>query len=341
MTNREFTLRAPIRTFFFTCLMLVGGLITRAACAADIVDSAGRHVQPPASIRKILPAGPPADALLFALSPDLLAGLVEPFAGLKASAAPAAYRGLPKTPRITGKPDETAIEALKALHPDLIVDYGDVNADFAALADKMSETLRAPYLLLDGRIEQTPRIARMLGAAMGRETRGEEIASAIEDALAILAPLSSLAETDRISAYYARGADGLQAIRAKSSLSEALTFAGARNVTPAGRGAFVTRTLAEIAEAKPDIVIVADGAAAAPDSALRRALPASTRFFVDQGAPFSWIENPPSINRVIGALALAGVLYQTRAPDARARARKLAETLYHGETSSAGLVEIR
>ena len=341
MTNREQPLRAPIRIFIAICLMATSTLVGSGALAAEVVDSAGRHVQINTPIQRILPAGPPADALLVALAPDLMAGIVEPFTGQKATVAPPTYRTLPKAPRITGKPDGTAIAALQALHPDLIVDYGDVNGDFAALADRMSETLQAPYLLLDGKMANAPRMARMLGAAIGREARGEEIATAIEGALAELAALAELPEADRVPVYYARGADGLQAIRAHSSLSEALAFAGGRNVTPAGRGAFFTRTIAEIAESKPAFVIVADASAIAPDSALRGALPASTRFFVDQGAPFSWIENPPSINRLIGALALAGALYPARAPDAMNQARKLAATLYHGENPPDGLVERR
>jgi iron complex transport system substrate-binding protein len=327
--------------FIAAILMAVNASFAASAFAAEFVDSAGRRVQIAAPVRRVLPAGPPADALLLALAPDLITGLVEPFVGPKAAFAPPAYRALPKAPRITGRPDEAAIAALKALRSDLVVDYGDVNADFAALADRMSETLQTPYLLLDGKITNASAMARLLGAAVGREKRGEEIAAAIEAALATLAPLAALPETDRIAVYYARGADGLQAIRANSSLSEALAYAGARNVTPAGRGAFVARTTAEIAEAKPDIVIVADDSALAPDSVLRRALPASTRFFVDRGAPFSWIENPPSINRVIGALALASILHPMRAPNAMERARELATTLFSGVTTPDGLVERR
>lgn len=311
------------------------------AFAGEIIDSAGRRVQLPESIGKILPAGPPADALLYALAPDMLAGLVEPFASWKAEFAPANFRMTPKAPRITGVLDDAAIVALKALRPDLIVDYGDVNADFAALADRMSDTLKAPYLLLDGKITRAPEIARMLGAGIGRAGRGEAIAAAIERALARLARVSALGDADRIPVYYARGADGLQAIRANSSLSEALALSGARNVTPAGRGAFVARTIPEVTHSKPEIVIVADPAAAATDGALRRALPLSTRFFIDRGAPFSWIENPPSLNRIIGAMALAGILHPKVAPDAMEQSRRLAETLYPGAEKSDGLLEAR
>lgn len=54
-------------------------LAASAAPAADFVDSVGRKVALPAKIERVVPAGPPADALLLAIAPEKLVGLVEPF----------------------------------------------------------------------------------------------------------------------------------------------------------------------------------------------------------------------------------------------------------------------
>ena len=310
-----------------------------AVAAAEFTDSAGRAVSVPDSVARLLPAGPPADVLLYALAPDALVGMVEPWTAERRPAVPGRFQDQAKVPRVTGKPGDADIAALKALKPDLIVDYGDVNPDYAGLADRMQATIGAPYVLLDGRLSSAPAVLRRLGTAVRRGGRGEETAAAVEKALAVLAPLATLAFERRVPIYYARGRDGLQAIRSGSSLDEGMALAGARNVTASGRGAMTATTLDDVARLGPKVVVVADPRAAAPDSPLRKALPAGTRFFVDRGAPFPWIENPPSLNRLVGAFALAGLLYPEMVPDGAAQANGLARVLFAEAPSVVGLVE--
>ncbi|WP_158554684.1 hypothetical protein [Methylovirgula sp. 4M-Z18] len=79
--------------------LIVAGLLVFAsgpAFCADVTDSAGRTVHVPDHVTHIVPAGPPADVLLYALAPDLLAGLVEPWRADQIGAVPEAYRGSAK-----------------------------------------------------------------------------------------------------------------------------------------------------------------------------------------------------------------------------------------------------
>ena len=324
---------------------LLGGIVWAFAAlhtpglAADFTDSAGRHVDVPEHATRIIPAGPPADVLLYALAPDAMAGLVEPWTSGQATCVPEAFRALAKIPRITAKAGVADVGVLKAFKPGLVVDYGDVNADYAALADKMEAALGTPYVLLDGRLEAAPGVVRKLGAALGRGARAEEIAGALDRALDRLAFVKGVPPDARVAIYYARGKDGLQAVRAGSSLGEALELAGARNVVPSGQGAFVAMKIEDVVALKPTVVILADPAAGAPDSALRKALPAGTRFLFDRGSPYPWMEKPPSINRLIGALALAERLYPDRAKGDVAEASALARVLFGEAVETRGLAE--
>jgi hypothetical protein len=74
--------------------------------ASDFIDSAGRKVQLPNSIKRILPAGPPAEALLDSLAPEKLVRLVGPWTDIQ-------------------KLLDT--KAIRALHGDLIIDYGVID----------------------------------------------------------------------------------------------------------------------------------------------------------------------------------------------------------------------
>jgi iron complex transport system substrate-binding protein len=256
-------------------------------------------------------------------------GLVEPWSQAQKAAVIESAQDLPLVPRITGKPSEVDIAHLRDQNPDLIVDYGDINPRYIELADRMQSAIGAPYVLLSGRLADAPSVIRNLGAALNRTKRAEEIAGPLEAALAGLAHTASLPAAARVQVYYARGAEGLNAVRAGSSLDEAIELAGGRNVLPPGQGALTAVTVEDVVKLKPDVVILADPNAALPTSPLRKALPASTRFLIDKETPFGWVERPPSLNRVIGALWLASRLYPESVSFSASDARTLTLTLFH------------
>ena len=47
---------------------------TAMAGGIEVTDSAGRHVTIPSAIQRVMPAGPPAALLLYALAPEKLIG---------------------------------------------------------------------------------------------------------------------------------------------------------------------------------------------------------------------------------------------------------------------------
>ena len=102
--------------------------------ASDFINSAGRKVQLPDSIKRDLSAGPPAEALLDSLAPEKLVRLVGPWTDIQKL---------------------LDIEAIRALHADLIVDYGAVDEHYTAFANKVQTETGIPYLLLDGRLAQS------------------------------------------------------------------------------------------------------------------------------------------------------------------------------------------
>lgn len=328
-----------MRCLFFAAWVCLSLLAMPFARAADFTDSAGRIVHLPEKISRVVPAGPPADALIYALAPEMLVGIVEPWSGAQKNAVLEAARDLPAIPRLTGKPSEADLASLRDLHPDLIVDYGDVNERYAALADKMQETLGIPYVLLSGSLEAAPEVIRALGKALSREGRAEEIAKAIETSLAKLAATSILSEDARVPVYYARGEDGLRAVRGGSSLDAAIDLAGGRNVVASGQGALTSLTAEDVAKLSPKVVIVADREAASPDAPLRKALPQNTRFLIDPGSPYGWIERPPSLNRIIGALWLASRLHPEKVSFSDKDAQYLSAVLFHKAPEASALAE--
>jgi iron complex transport system substrate-binding protein len=265
-----------------------------SAWASDFIDSSGRTVRLPDSIKRIIPAGPPAEALLYSLAPETLVGLIEPWSDLQKQAGIEKVRDLPTIPRITRKEGTPEAEAIQDLHADIIIDYGSIDARYTTLADKIQSATGIPYLVLDGRLTKVPDVVGRLGSILHREERAREIAKTAEFALQKLAPITSKTVGERVSVYYARRSDGLQAIHAGSSLDEGIGLAGGRNVVSPGEGTFSVMSVDEVAALKPSVVILADPKAAEQGAPLRKALPTETRFLVDRGLPYGWIERPPS-----------------------------------------------
>jgi iron complex transport system substrate-binding protein len=281
-------------------LLAVLLLLSGAARAADIVDATGRTVTIPDHVARILPAGPPAAVLLLTLAPDLMLGFpmdVSPEARAYLSPEAAA---LPKIPRLTGREDVT--EQVRALKPDLIVDYGDVTPGYIELAKKTQEKLGVPTILLDGALAKTPEVLRALGEALHRQERAKTLASLAASVLAGTKAPAAAGKPHTV--VYVRGSDAPRAIAPGVGSSEVFALLHWQVLAPPGNGSFRPLTLEQIAALDPDEIMFGDARmrAVVAGSAEWRALRAVREHHavVAPALPFGWIEEPPSLNRLLG-----------------------------------------
>lgn len=277
-----------------------------AAPAAEVVDATGRTVQVPDHISHIIPAGPPAAVLLEAIAPDLMAGWPSPMSeDARAMLAPDAGK-LPQIPRVTGRTDVSA--DIKALKPDLILDYGTVSPRYSELAQATQQRTGIPTILLDGALDKIPGVLRMLGAVLHRQDRAEIVARFTE---ALLAPPAARPQSGtHPKVLYARGEDGLTVAAPNTDVTDVFARLGWSVVAPDGPGTFRPASVDAIRALDPDVLIFSD-------PAMRKTIRQSTAWesvravreghaMVAPDLPFSWIEEPPSINRLIGLAWLSG-----------------------------------
>lgn len=314
-------------------------LAAAAAQARTTTDSAGRTVQIPETVARVFAAGPPAATLLYALAPQLLVGWARaPAADAKPFLLPA-MRELPETGRLTGRGNTLDLDRLIAAKPDLVIDFGTVNDGYRDLADKVQAQSGIPYLLIDGELDRSPQVLRLLGGLLGVATRGEALARAAQ---AILTDADRIVLTDpanRPRVYLARGSDGLET----TARAPMLDRAGAVNVAatlPAQQGK-VSVTLAQLAELAPDAIITTDPdvkrlIAERPEWKTIAAV-AAGRVFAAPGLPFGFIDNPPSINRLLGLSWLVHVLYPAQKTDIRASTRAFFNLFYQVNLDDAQL----
>lgn len=285
-------------------LLLVFAVIFSAsvATAAEVTDATGRTVAVPDHIQHILPAGPPAAVLIAAIAPNRMIGFPAAVSNDSRTLLAQAATDLPPVPRLTANEDQTA--AVQALHPDLVIDYGTVSPRYTKLAAETQQKTGIPTLLFDGSLDQIPTVARTLGRILGETERAETLARVAEAILALPLPAGPYPKV-----FYARGGDGLMAAAPGTDVTGVFARLGWQVVAPAGTGTFRHTDIETVRKLDPDVIILASPEArselSSPAWASLRAVKAG-HAYIAPSEPFGWIEEPPSINRLLGIAWLRG-----------------------------------
>jgi iron complex transport system substrate-binding protein len=289
-----------VRRAFLAMLLLCWA---GAALGSTVVDATGRSIVVPEHIMRVLPGGPPAAIVLAAVAPDLMLGWTSPVSDDTRALLALEAAKLPRVPRLTGRDDVT--DKITALKPDLILDYGTIAPRYIELAKAMQQRTGIPTVLLDGSLAEIPRVFRLVGSILHREDRAETLARFAETLLAL--PVVQAAHPRVV---YARGADGLTVVAPGTDLAETFTRLGWQLVAPAGQGPSRQATPDDIRALDPDLIVFADPAmrATLAQSAAWRSLRAvrDGHAFVAPDLPFGWLDEPPSINRLLGFAWLGG-----------------------------------
>jgi len=110
-----------------------------AALAREVIDSAGRKVEVPDRIERVMAAGPPASVLIYMLAPEKMIGWnLKPREDELPYLAPI-VRDLPEIGRLTGRGNTANLETVMNAKPGIILDFGSVNATYVPI-DIRAET---------------------------------------------------------------------------------------------------------------------------------------------------------------------------------------------------------
>jgi iron complex transport system substrate-binding protein len=252
---------------------------------------------------------------------------------------------LPEIGRLTGRGNTVNLESVVQLAPDLVLDVGSTNATYVSLADQVQGQTHIPAVLIGGRLADTAATLRKVGGLLGVPARAEALARYAETVVgAVQEAVGKIPAANRPRVYVARGPRGLETAVAGSIGSEVVDLVGARNVVDNDTGprAIVDVSPEQILAWQPDVILTVDRrfyAAVRTDPVWRevRAVQAGHIHFVPD-LPFSWFDNPPAANRLIGLLWLGKLLYPAAfTQDIRAEARRFYALFYHQEPSEAQL----
>jgi len=315
------------------------------ADARPFTDSADRRVDIPDEVRRVFPAGPPASVALYMATPEKMLGWTRAPSAEARPFLQQRYADLPELGRLTGRGNTVNLENVVRLMPDLVLDVGDTSATYVSLAERVQEQTHIPAVLIGGRLADTADTLRQVGSVLGVAERAETLARYAEGVLAeVQKETAKILPANRPSVYVARGPHGLETAVAGSIGSEVVDLVGARNV--AGKET-APRTIVDVSREQilawqPEVILTADRrfhAAIRTDPVWRevKAVQTGNIHFVPD-LPFSWLDNPPAANRLIGLLWLGKLLYPASFPqDIRAEARRFYALFYQQEPSEAQL----
>lgn len=279
-----------------SALIGLGGVLTLSACSRG--PSPGV-----ANTRDVVVAGSPAALLVWAIARERLAGWPRKPGATALEALPALAAGLPELGALAGGGRPANLEAIAALKPRLIIDYGDTDPEHQALAQRLKARLGVDWRLIDGTLTRIPEAIREAGALLESGRSADELADQADGVLE-----RWRAAPPGPSFYYARGADGLETGFRGALATEVLEGARWTNVAEGSRDiGRVTRE--QIAAWDPEVLVTLDrgfAGAIRRDPVWRwRRNGERRRLLLLPDRPFGWVDRPPSVNRLLGCAWLA------------------------------------
>ncbi|MDR0452662.1 MAG: ABC transporter substrate-binding protein [Treponema sp.] len=278
-------------------------------------DSAGRRVELPAKISRVVPSGALAQMFLLAVAPDLICAVSSAYSPDEAEYIPGYFAALPVVGQFYGSADLNP-EEIARIGPDVVIDVGEPKDSIARDMDDISASIGIPTVHVTATLRTTPQAFRTLGKLLGREEKGEALARFCEKTLAAADRVMGRAGDRKRSVLYCMGAAGLNVLAKGTFHTEVLDWMADNQAVvdnPSSRGSGNEANLEQILLWDPQMIIFGPGsvyASAAQDPAWRQlqAIRNGAYYEVPLG-PYNWMGSPPSINRYLGMLWLGKVLY--------------------------------
>lgn len=302
-------------------------------------DSLGREVELPAQIDRIAPSGHTANQVLLTMAPEKMVSLSQDLTEdqLKYINLPN-YADLPITGAAFGSKGDINKEAVAAADPQVIIDTGEVKDGLEEDMDTLQEQLGIPVVFIETKLEDYGAAYEMLGELLGMPERGQELseycAAAYKEVTDVMA---TIPDSERVNLGYFLGDAGLNTIAKNSYQGQVIDLCANNvavldNVTGSGQGQEVS--LEQIALWNPDLIIFApdsiydtvaddpawDGIAAIDNG----------NFYETPATPYNWLNNPPTVNQVMGMQWLPRLLYPDKFDTSIADVTKSYYKMFYG-----------
>lgn len=337
-------MRKTLLAFLLAAAMLLGlaacsvpsSPVSGAGDTTVFTDDLGRQVEVPSTVSKIVPTGPLAQIVLYAIAPDMLVGLASKWNASAEGIVPEKYLNLPYFGQLYNSANLN-VEELAAAGPELIIDIGRTIDGGAEDMETLEDQTQIPAVFISGSLETMPDTFRKLGKLLGREEKGEELALFCEKTWDRTTSIMEKVGDNKIDALYVLGEQGLNVLAYDSYHSELIDMM-TNNVAvvdnPSSKGSGNEVTLEQIAVWDPDFILFASDSIydTAKETAVWcdiSAIASGNYIEVPEG-PHNWMGTPPAVQRYLGMIWLPTQLYPAYCDyDPKAEILEYYEKFYH------------
>ncbi len=300
-------------------------------------DSVGRQVELPKNIEKIAVSGPLAQIAVFALAPDKLAGVASAWDESAKQYVDEKYYNLPELGQLYGGKGELNLETLLASGVQVVIDVGEPKDTVVEDLDGLQEQTGIPFVHITATTETMGDAYRMLGQLLNMPAEAETLAAYCETTYSRTIEIANSVE--KANLLYCLGDAGLNVIAQGSYHAEVIDLLSNNLAVvdePSSKGSGNEVDMEQILAWNPDVILFAPGSvfSAAGDDAIWQqvnAIKNGTYYEVPFG-PYNWLGFPPSVQRYLGMMWMAQLLYpETAQYDLFAEVQNYFNLFYHSD----------
>ena len=301
-------------------------------------DSLGRKVTVPTNITKVALSGPLAQIVLFAICPDKIVGVSSKWDASAAQFLDPKYYNLPNLGQLYGGSGTLNLEQIAATGAQIVIDVGEIKANMTTDLDNLQKQLGIPVVHIDGYTATMGNCYRMLGDLLGLQKEAAVLAQYCDKIYADTLSISNrVGASGKANLLYVVGTTGLNVIAKGSYHAEVIdllsnNLAVINNPSSSGNGNPVT--LEQIMLWNPSVIIFSSGSiyntvGTNKDWATIDAIK-NGKYYEAPYGPYNWMGFPPSVQRYLGMVWMAQLLYPNVAQyDVYAKVSEYFKLFYH------------
>lgn len=286
-----------------------------STAAVIFTDDCGREVELPSDISRIVATGPLSQIILYTIAPDMLVGLANKWSSSAEGIVPEAYLQLPYFGQLYNTANLN-VEELALADPQVIIDIGRVMSTGAEDMDTLQQQTGIPTIFLTADNDSLPQTYRTLGKLLGREEKGEQLASFCEKVYSRTLAIMEQVGDHKVTALYIKGEAGTNVLPQGSSHSETLDLL-TNNLAvvdnPSHKGSGNEVTMEQIALWDPELILfdadsIYDTVTNLDTWPELSAIATGNYLEVPEG-PWNWMGTPSATQRYLGMIWLTAQLY--------------------------------
>ena len=312
-----------------------------APTTVQFTDSVGRVVEVPADITKVAVSGPLAQIVLFALCPDKLVGVASKWDATAEQYLATQYYNLPELGQLYGGKGELNLETLLASGAQVVIDVGEPKDTIVADLDALQQQTGIPFVHITATASTMADAYTKLSELLNMPDEAKALSDYCATVYARTLEIANSAE--KANLIYCLGDTGLNVIANGSYHAEILDLL-ANNLAvvdaPSSKGSGNEVDLEQILLWNPDVILFAPDsiyATVGSDPAWQQinAIKNGTYYEVPMG-PYNWMGFPPSVQRYLGMMWMAQLLYPDTAQyDLYTEVAKYFKLFYHCDLTQA------